>query len=69
MRLFHRRSDSSTCFFSCLLPSTPRPVFNTTKSKSASFPIENSRSVGFCGGVLLNISWNAPIICAINSNN
>ncbi|PSN38645.1 hypothetical protein C0J52_21250, partial [Blattella germanica] len=39
-RLFYRSSDSSTCFFSCLLPYTPRPVFATAKSKSASFPIE-----------------------------
>ncbi|PSN36176.1 hypothetical protein C0J52_12909 [Blattella germanica] len=68
-RLFYRSSDSSTCFFSCLVPSTLQPVFNTAKSKSASFPIENSRSVAFRGGALLNFSWNAPIICAINSKN
>ncbi|PSN31185.1 hypothetical protein C0J52_27109 [Blattella germanica] len=40
MRLFYRSSDSSSCFFSCLLPSTSRPVFNTAKSKSANFPID-----------------------------
>ncbi|PSN52459.1 hypothetical protein C0J52_14987 [Blattella germanica] len=55
-RLFYRSTDSSTCFFSCLLPSFPRPVFKTSKSKSASLPIENSRSVAFRGGALLNLS-------------
>ncbi|PSN54874.1 hypothetical protein C0J52_12423 [Blattella germanica] len=31
--------------------------------------LSQSISVAFHGGALLNISWNAPIICAINSNN
>ncbi|PSN52571.1 hypothetical protein C0J52_13078 [Blattella germanica] len=31
--------------------------------------LSQSRSVAFRRGALLNLSWNAPIICAINSNN
>ncbi|PSN50386.1 hypothetical protein C0J52_17037 [Blattella germanica] len=65
-RLFHRSSDSSTCFVLCLLPSTPWHVFNTAKRKAR---LSQSKSVAFRDGALLNLSWNAPIICAINSNN
>ncbi|PSN35200.1 hypothetical protein C0J52_22957 [Blattella germanica] len=63
-RLIYRSKDSCTCFLSCLLLSTPLPVFNTAKPKVR---LSQSRSVAFRGGALLNLSWNAPIICAINS--
>ncbi|PSN51926.1 hypothetical protein C0J52_06303 [Blattella germanica] len=64
------------CFIEAVTPAyiSSRVFFLPLRGLSITLPkakarLSQSRSVAFRGGALLNLSWNAPIICAINSNN